>query len=174
MYRKLILQAMLYAPAAAALAYFSSQPPYTHQDPSLALVKVSFSHAGVRKEDCRRLTPEEIAALPPNMRRTESCSRERVPLLLEMEVDGSLLVQAELPPSGLAGDGAASIYRRLPVAAGSHEFVARLRDSRRGQGFDFEKGARIELPPRQVLAIDFQPDAGGFLFMAGAMRPGPP
>lgn len=166
--RRLALQGLLYALAALALAHFSVQPAYTHFAPSDALVKVSFSHAGARKEDCRRLTPEEIAALPPNMRRAESCERRRVPLLLELDVDGRTVLRAELPPSGLAGDGASSVYRRLALPAGRHTITARLRDSRRGEGFDHERTATVELLPQQSLAIDFQPDAGGFLFVGGA------
>ena len=167
MYGRLILEALLYALVAAGLISFSAGPAYTYMDPGLALVKLSFSHAGQRKEDCRKLTPEEIAALPPNMRRPESCGRERVPLRVELDLDGNPLLRADLPPSGLAGDGVGTVYRRFPVAPGRHEFVARLRDSRRNEGFDYERSAVVELAPQQNLAIDFQPDAGGFLFVNG-------
>jgi len=164
---RLILQAMIYALAAAGLISFSGGPAYTHLDPGLALVKLSFSHAGERKEDCRTLTPDEIAALPPNMRRPESCGRERVPLRVELDMDGKALLRADLPPSGLAGDGVGTVYHRFPVTTGRHEFAARLRDSRRGDGFDYERSAVLMLAPQQNLAIDFQPDAGGFLFLDG-------
>ena len=40
-----------------------------------ALIKLSLTH-GARKEECRRRTPEELAKLPPNMRRPWS-ARER-------------------------------------------------------------------------------------------------
>jgi hypothetical protein len=66
------------------------------------------------------------------------------------------------------------VYHRFPVAAGRHEFVARLRDSRRSDGFDYEGSAVLELVPQQNLAIDFQPDAGGFLFLDGKAVTGAP
>jgi hypothetical protein len=174
MHRRLILQGLIYALVATGLIGFSAGPAYTHMDPGLALVKLSFSHAGQRKEDCRQLTPAEIAALPPNMRRPESCGRERVPLRVELDMDGDPLLRAVLLPSGLASDGAATVYHRFPVAAGRHEFVARLRDSRRSDGFDYEGSAVLELVPQQNLAIDFQPDAGGFLFLDGKAVTGAP
>ena len=167
MHGRLILQALIYMLVAMGLAWFSARPAYTHMDPGLALVKISFSHAGQRKEDCRKLTPEEIAALPPNMRQPESCGRERVPLRVELDMDGSTLLRAELPPSGLASDGVGTVYRRFQVSAGRHEFLARLRDSRRNEGFDHERSAVVVLRPQQNLVIDFQPDAGGFQFVNG-------
>jgi hypothetical protein len=42
-----------------------------------------------------------------------------------------------------------------------------LRDTRRDTGFDYERSAVLMLSPRQVLAIDFHPDAGGFQFLGG-------
>lgn len=167
MHGRLILQVLIYALVAAGLVWFSTQPAHTHMDPKLALVKLSFSHPGQRKEDCRKLTPEEIAALPPNMRRPEFCGRERVPLRVELDMDGSALLRADLLPSGLARDGVGTVYRRFPVMAGRHEFVVRLRDTRRNEGFDYERSAVLVLQPMQNLAIDFQPDAGGFLFANG-------
>ncbi len=167
MHSRLIVQGLIYALVGAGLVHFSAGPAYVHMDPGLALVKISFSHAAQRKEECLKLTPEEIAALPPNMRRPESCGRARMPLWVELDVDGRALLRAGLPPSGLAGDGAGTVYRRFPVSAGRHEFVARLRDSRRSTGFDYERSAVLMLEPQQNLVIDFQPDAGGFQFLGG-------
>ena len=49
-------------------------------------------------------------------------------------------------------------------AAGPHRIEARLRDSKREQGYDFESAADVDLAPLQNLAIDFKADQGGFLF----------
>lgn len=158
-------QALVYAVFAAALGYFSAGPAYVHHPPDRALVKLSFSHAGARETECRRLTPEEIADLPANMRRPLDCPRGRVSLLVELELDGTLLYRAELPPSGVAGDGASTVYQRFPVAAGRHRLVARLRDSRRSEGFDYERSETVELRPRQNFVVDFRADTGGFVFL---------
>ena len=65
----------LYAAFAVAVATFSLHPPYTRVDPGNAVIKVSFSHAGERREPCRTLSAEELAALAPNMRSGVDCVR---------------------------------------------------------------------------------------------------
>jgi hypothetical protein len=162
---RFIGQFIAYALFALVVGYFATQPAYTHLDPDKALIKLSFSHAGAHREECRQLTQEELNRLPPNMRRPMDCPRERRPLLVELELDGEILYRDELPPSGLAGDGASTAYRKFPVAAGSHQLVARLRDSRREEGFDYVKSAEVTLAPQQNFVIDFRPEFGGFLFL---------
>ena len=61
-------QALLYALFALAIGVFSQWPPYRHLGSDQALVKLSFQHAGQRKEACRERSPEELAKLAPNMR----------------------------------------------------------------------------------------------------------
>src|SRR3990167_4997663 len=81
--RYIVGQVIAFTLFAIGLGYFSNSPTYTHHDPEMALIKLSFSHASQHKEECRRLSPEEIAALAPNMRRPMDCPRERVPVLVE-------------------------------------------------------------------------------------------
>ena len=50
------------------------------------------------------------------------------------------------------------------MPAGRHELIARLRDSDRRDGFDYERTAMVELAPAQSVAIDFRPEMGGFVF----------
>ena len=158
-------QAVLYAAFAVILGYFSQRPAYQHLDPQMAVIKLSFSHAGEHREECRRLTPEEIARLAPNMRRPMDCKRERVPLLVEIILDGEPLLQESLPPGGLSKDVGSHVYRRFSVPPGSHTIIARLRDSRRTEGFDYEQTERIMLRPQQNFVIDFKPGTGGFTFL---------
>lgn len=157
-------QAALYAAFAAVIGYFSSAPAWQHFDPAKALIKVAFTHAAKPIRECRRRTAAEIAKLPPNMRRPLDCPRERVVGLFELELDGRLLLRVAMPPSGLWKDGAATVYRRLAVAAGDHVLTARLRESNRAQGFDYQRTAAITLAPRQNFVVDFHADAGGFIF----------
>jgi len=157
-------QFVAYALFALAVGYFATQPAYTHLGPDEALIKLSFSHAGAHIRECRKLTQEELNRLPPNMRRPMDCPRERLPLLIELELDGKMLYRDTLPPSGLSGDGASTAYRKFSVPTGSHHLVARLRDSRRNDGFDYEKAVDVSLTPQQNFVIDFRPELGGFLF----------
>lgn len=155
-------QGVVYGAFAALLGYFSAAPTYTQVDPALGVVKLSFSHAGQPRTECRRRTQAQLDELAPNMRKIMDCPRERVPLLVELELDGERIYRAWLPPSGLAGDGASTVYREFPVPAGRHLLVARLRDSRREQGFDWTMERRIEVMPRENVVIDFRAETGGF------------
>lgn len=156
-------QALLYAPLMAIIGYFSTSPTYQHLAPDQSLIRLSITHAAQRKAECRERTPEELAKLSPNMRAPLDCPRERSPVTLELELDGRLVVRAVAPPSGLTGDGASTIYRRLPVAAGKHRVVARLKD-RVGGDFNYVSEAELELRPGRVLVIDFHAAGGGFEF----------
>ena len=49
------------------------------------MVSLSFSRAGQRIRECRRLTQEELNRLPPNMRKPEDCPRERLPVRVLLE-----------------------------------------------------------------------------------------
>lgn len=162
---QLLGQAAMYAAFMAVLGYFATLPAYTYVDPGAAVITLSFSHAGEKVSECRRLTPEEIAALAPNMRRPMDCPRERVSLLVELKLDEAILYRASLAPSGLAGDGASSVYQRFVVAPGRHRLWAGLRDSRREEGFDYEQEEEIELAPGQHMVVDFRAGTGGFKFL---------
>lgn len=162
---RILAQAGAYALFAAVVGYFSMSPTYTHHDPSLALIRLSFSHAAGHREPCRQLTPEEIAALAPNMRLSQKCSRERLDVFVELALDDDVLYRAALPPSGLARDGASTAYQRFAVAPGSHRLRLRLRDSARKEGYDYEHEADIELAPSENFVVDFRANLGGFVFL---------
>lgn len=161
---RIIGQTIAYTLLAVVIGYFSTRPAYTHLAPEEALIKLSFSHAGAHAQECRKLTQEELNRLPPNMRRSTECPRERVALLVELELDGKILYRDRLPPSGLSGDGASTAYQKFPVRAGTHQLVARLRDSRREDGFDYEQAVTMDLTSQQNFVVDFRPERGGFLF----------
>lgn len=156
-------QALLYLPFMALIGYFSSAPAYRHLGADQALVRLSFSHAAQRIGECRQRTPQELAKLPPNMRAPLECPRERAPVAIDLEIDGKLVYRAVAPPSGLTRDGAATVYQRIPIAAGRHHFTARLND-RVASGFNYEREAILDLGAGRVLVIDFNASQGGFLF----------
>ena len=157
-------QAVFYGLFVAVIGYFSAAPAYVHFPPGMALIKASFSHPGQPKEKCHTRTAEELAKLPPNMRIALQCGRERSPLLFELDLDGKLLYRAELPPSGLARDGVSTVYRRFAVPAGRHHLRARLKDSVRVPDFNYTREAEVTLAPAQVFVVEFNVNAGGFVF----------
>jgi hypothetical protein len=162
---KYIGQAIAYTLFAVVVGYFATKPSYTYLEPGKAQIKLSFGHAGAHTTKCRQLTQEELNKLAPNMRRPLDCPRGRLPVLIELELDGELLYSEALPPSGLAGDGVSTAYQTFAIDPGPHQLVARLRDSNRDEGFDYEKASEITLSPQQNFVIDFHPSRGGFLFL---------
>ncbi len=159
---RIAAQVVVYGAFAALLGYFSVSPTYTQVDPDFGVIKLSFSHAGQPETECRRRSQEQLEELAPNMRKTMDCPRRRVNLLVELELDGERIYRDELPPSGLSGDGASTVYQDFPVPAGRYTLVARLRDSRREQGFDWTLERTVDVSPRQNLVIDFRAETGGF------------
>ena len=157
-------QLALYAPLMALLAYFSTEPRFSVVEPGEALVRVSFIHATERRQACRERSAEELAKLPPNMRAAQDCPRERAPLLVELELDGKLVLRREVQPSGVHRDGNVAVYQRLALPAGRHRIVARLRDRAEG-GFNYVKDETLELADGRVLIIDFNAARGGFAFL---------
>ena len=161
---QITLQVLAYAAFAALLGYLSASPGYDYASADKATVKLSLSHAANRVKPCVQLTPREIAELPPNMRRPEICERERLPLTVELEIDGEIVRSIEAQPSGLWNDGAASIYERFEIEAGAHTVTARLRDTDRSDGWDYTHTEDVMLAAGRYFTVTFRAETGGFRF----------
>jgi hypothetical protein len=147
----------------AAVAAFSDWPRYHQLAADTAVIKLSFTHGAIRQE-CRRRTPEELAKLPPTMRKPLDCPRGRGDVYVELDVDGQPMYRASLPPSGLSRDGPSRVYHRFVVSAGAHSIAARLRDTPRTEGFDYVKSGDVVLTAGQNFIVDFRAGADGFIF----------
>lgn len=147
----------------AGVAAFSNWPQYRQTPPDTGVVMLSFVHSADRSGECRRLTQQDLAKLPPNMRKPQECPRGRRPLHVELEVDGQTIYSATLPPTGIAGDGPSKVYQRFVLRTGEHALRVRMRDTARTEGFDHERAAKIPLAPDQMLVIDFSAWTG-FVF----------
>lgn len=148
----------------AGVAAFADWPRYRQTPPDTGIVVLTFVHSADRRGECRRLTPEEIAKLPPNMRRVQDCPRARRPIYVELDVGNAVAYRASLPPTGIAGDGPSRVYQRFVLPAGEYDVAVRMRDTPRTEGFDRERKGRIVLGPDQMFVIDFRPESGGFVF----------
>lgn len=154
-------QGALYAMFALVVGTFSGWPTYRHLAADEALIKLSFTHHGKRVSECKPMPAAELARLPPNMRAPMQCPRERVPVVVELDIDGKRMLRRSAPPSGLSRDGASSVYQRLAVGAGEHRISVRLKDSPGAAAFDYSRDASVTLKPAQVLVIDFDAEKGG-------------
>lgn len=148
----------------AGVAALSDWPSYGQIPKNTGVIMLTFVHGADRKGECRRLTPEEIAKLPPNMRRVQDCPRVRRAIYVELDVDGRPVYKASLPPTGIAGDGPSRVYQRFVLPAGKHDVAVRMRDSARAEGFDHERRDSVELAPDQMLVVDYRPESGSFVF----------
>lgn len=161
-----LLQALAYAAFATVIGYFSTRPAYRQLADNEAVVKLSFSHSAQLKQACRERGEAELAKLAPYMRNKLDCPRERASVAIELDMDGKPLYRIDTPPSGLRKDGAATVYRRLSIPAGRHQFRARLADGPDGL-FNYHHDAAVDLAPGQVLIVDFLSGSGGFVLSHG-------
>jgi hypothetical protein len=148
----------------AAVAWLSDRPSYRQIPEGSAVMMLTFVHGADRRGECRRLSPEEIAKLPPNMRRVQDCPRVRRPLYVELDLDGRNLYRASLPPTGIAGDGPSRVYQRFVLPATKHDLDVRMRDTARTEGFDHERHETVDFAPNQLFVIDFRAERGEFIF----------
>ena len=157
-------QVFLYGAFALCVGYFSVAPTYHYADPGVATIKLSLSHAANRVEECVKLTPQQIHERAAKGLPLDECGRERLPVTVELEIDGARALLVTAAPSGLWNDGPASIYERLDVAPGTHTLTVRLRDSARQQGWDYERSESVALSAGRYFTISFRADTGGFRF----------
>jgi hypothetical protein len=148
----------------AAVATFSDGPIYRQVPEGSAVVVLTLVHGANRKAECRRLSPEEIAKLPPNMRKVQDCPRGRRAIHIELELSGRKVFDASLPPTGIAGDGPSRVYQRFVVPAGRYEVAARMRDTPRTEGFDHQRAESVALVVDQMFVVDFRSESGEFIF----------
>ena len=148
----------------AGVAWLSDRPVYRQIPADSGIMMLTFVHGADRKGECRRLTPEEIAKLAPNMRRVQDCPRVRRSIYVELDIDGRKIYQANLPPSGIAGDGPSRVYQRFVLPAGKYNVAVRMRDTSRADGFDHERHGIVEFAPSQMFVIDYRPESGEFIF----------
>jgi hypothetical protein len=158
----LVLGSLVSLGVVLATAALSAWPHWQSLPADHALIRLSFTVSGARS--CRDRTPEELAALPRNMRQPEICERRRAPVHVAMELDGMPVLEAELPPTGLSGSGPSRIYRRFEVPAGDHEIALSLRTDPASPGETATAARRVTLMPGQSLAIDYNAGSDGFIF----------
>jgi coenzyme F420-reducing hydrogenase delta subunit len=161
---KIPVTAVAYALFAVVVGWLSVWPRFELIDQGRAMVSVSFSHAGQRIGECRKLSQEELNKLPPNMRKLDDCPRERLPVRVQLSSDGQPLYEAVMQPSGLWSDGESSVYRRLTLAAGKQRLFIAMRDSDRSEGFDYSLEQEVDLAPGQHLVVNFDSTQQKFVF----------
>ncbi len=160
---RLVLQVVNYAVFMALVWYFSASPSYRQLAEDQAVITLAFSHAGEHREECRRLTQEELLKLPPNMRIPTDCPRERSPVKVELFLDDELTISEVARAPGLYEDQGVDIFRRVKVPVGTHDLRVQMNDNVRVEGPTYTHHQRVELEHAQMLVVDFKKDAGEFI-----------
>jgi len=155
-----LLQVFNYTVFMAIIWYFATAPSFTVLDENQAVITMAFSHAGQLREECRRLSQEELNELPPNMRKLEDCPRERSPVVIEMKLDGKILYSESLIPPGLYEDGGVDVYFSQKIPAGEHQFEISMDDSVRGEGVEHRYAQTVEIAASKILLVEFESDVG--------------
>ncbi|HED18638.1 MAG TPA: hypothetical protein ENI74_03945, partial [Gammaproteobacteria bacterium] len=145
------LQALNYTLFMLLIWYFSTAPPYRQLQPDQAVITVAFSHAGKRVEECRKLSQQELARLPPNMRAPLDCPRERSPVTVKLLLDGKPLLEEVARAPGLYSDLGVDIYRSAKVSAGKHTLAVQMNDNVRVKGPTYTDEEAVTLKPTQLL-----------------------
>ena len=155
------VQAVLYGLFALVVGYFSSSPHYRLLEDDQGLLRLSLQHSGKLLVECRQRSAQELAKMPPNMRTSADCPRERSPVAVRVELDGKPIINDSFAPAGLSRDGASAAYRRLPIPAGQHQLHVRINDDKKVPGYTHEREFALNVKPGQIVLIDFQPELGG-------------
>lgn len=147
--------ALAFAAFAGLVGYFSEYPALALRGPRQALVKLSISHQGQLRYECRQRSAEEMADMPANMRRVRDCPRERWPVAVTLDMDGKPLFEAVVEPAGLANDGTSYVYRRLKVPSGPHTLALAIRDSREQAARTRRHARKVDLRPGEVVVVEY-------------------
>jgi len=157
---------------AIAVGAFSVWPRHHVIDEGMAMISLSFSHAGQRIRECRQLTQEELNKLPPNMRKRDDCPRERLPVRVEFRSGDKTLYEAIRRPTGLWKDGSANVYQRLQVPSGARRLFVGMNESGLTGEFDYSLESEVHLKVGDHLVVEFDETQKTFIFKQGQQRMG--
>ncbi|MBW2279733.1 MAG: hydrogenase iron-sulfur subunit [Deltaproteobacteria bacterium] len=150
------IASVVLALAVAATVGAVSDLGYTAPRPDGAELVVTFKHPGRSSDDCRALTPEEIAARPVHMRQQEVCARRRSPVRLRVSLDGRPVHARAYPPGGVWGDGNSVAVETLDVPPGTHLVKIEIGDGPDPEQWNWteERSVEFEEHGRRVATFD--------------------
>jgi ferredoxin/coenzyme F420-reducing hydrogenase delta subunit len=152
---------ILFATVVGAL---SAWPRFHLIDDGMAMVSLSFSHAGKRIRECRQLTQEELNELPPNMRKLDDCPRERLPVRVLFKSGEDVLYDAVRRPTGLWKDGSANVYQRLQLESGPRRLFIGMNENGLPGSFDYSLEKEVNLETGTHLVVEFDETQQTFVF----------
>jgi hypothetical protein len=156
---KIMAQVGFYLIVGLFIGWFSHLPTYQYADGEQAELKLVVRHSGNLIGECRALSQKEMEKLPPNMRTTQICPREKAPLTVTLTVNGDEFYQRTIKPSGIQSDGVIAQYEIFSIPA---EMLAIRFAIDGGQVYE----QSIDALPGDVLLLQYD-DSGFHLRRAG-------
>jgi len=117
---------------------------------------VSLRHPGMATENCRDLTPEELASTPVHMRAKQICERTRPPVRLRVSIDDKIALATSVEAAGIWKDGNSVSVERIPVEAGTHRVDVAIGETSDSDEWTFrdEKTLSFTKESRRVVIFD--------------------
>jgi hypothetical protein len=126
-----------------------------------AVLRLAWRFPGVRVEECRTPTAEELERLPIHMRRTEVCEGRMLSYRLRVRLDGREVLHQVVESPGARGDRPLSVLREIAVPPGEHtlEVMWEPADASAPAGARrLRASARLRLVERDVALVTYDPD----------------
>lgn len=157
------LLGLVIACAALGAVGAGTRVPYTPSAGEDAVLRLSWRLRGVRVEECRRLTPAELARQPVHMRREEVCEGRIEPYRLTVDIDGRRVEDVLVAASGARSDRPLYVYREFRLQPGAH--TAAIRFAVESGSVDVDDrvaltwSGRAEFRAGRVLLVTYDADA---------------
>ncbi|HEX6069931.1 MAG TPA: hypothetical protein VFZ18_08905, partial [Longimicrobiaceae bacterium] len=100
--------------------------PYDADHAEDAILRLSWRTRGEEVRECRTLSPEELAALPVHMQRTEVCEGRVLSRHLLVRVDGRPVIDDTVRAAGARSDRPLYVYYEIPLSPGVHALHVRF------------------------------------------------
>ena len=155
-WRRWFWQAVAYLVFLLPLVYLSGGPVLSIGTPDSAEIKLALRHAGSPIGECNTLRGVGTERLQTTSLPEGLCGKQRSPLQVRLTLDGELLLDREVLPTGWRGDGLSSMYANFVVPAGAHELELFMNDNNSQPESGWSLSESLELNARQVLVITFR------------------
>ncbi len=142
-------------------AYGLAHVPAQKTSPYPAALVVSFQHPGQFEKIRFSPTPKkkkknQLSHMQPRGMVVGAERRKRVPVRMEIYVDGKRILSKSYPPSGLFGDGASVALEVVPINPGAHRVEIRLGDTAdpKEWSFTWKKEIIVNKHKQKVIFFD--------------------
>ncbi|MDH3291268.1 MAG: hypothetical protein OEO20_15590 [Gemmatimonadota bacterium] len=130
-------------------------------------LRLAWRYRSETVEQCRRLTDDELAALPQHMRRDEICERRLQPWRLEVTLDGTSVADDTVRAKGAREDRPLYVFRQLPLPPGTHALRAVFTPIGESGRAPLELDASVTIETREVVLVTYDPDLDRLVLKRG-------